>query len=87
MIIFAPSFLDQILTALLGAFLAGTIVPREGDLSISLTEKLEDMVTIVFLPLVSVGRTCRLIRLTGLQYFTISGLNTNLGLLNDGPFC
>ena len=35
-----------------GAFLAGLIVPREGGLAIALTEKLEDMVTIIFLPLV-----------------------------------
>jgi len=49
----------QILTALSGAFLAGIIVPREGDLAILLTEKLEDMVTILFLPLVRVCRTCR----------------------------
>ena len=35
-----------------GAFLAGLIVPREGGLAISMTEKLEDMVTIIFLPLV-----------------------------------
>ena len=35
-----------------GAFLAGLTVPREGGLAITLTEKLEDMVTIVFLPLV-----------------------------------
>ncbi|KIK91706.1 hypothetical protein PAXRUDRAFT_13639 [Paxillus rubicundulus Ve08.2h10] len=54
--------------AIFGAFLAGIIVPREGGLSITLTEKLEDMVSIVFLPL----------------YFTLSGLNTNLGLLDDG---
>ncbi|KAG2147751.1 Sodium/hydrogen exchanger family-domain-containing protein [Suillus bovinus] len=51
-----------------GAFLSGLIVPREGGLAIALTEKLEDMVSIIFLPL----------------YFTISGLNTNLGLLDDG---
>ena len=35
-----------------GAFLTGLIVPREGGLAISMTEKLEDMVTIIFLPLV-----------------------------------
>ncbi|KAG1842534.1 Sodium/hydrogen exchanger family-domain-containing protein [Suillus subalutaceus] len=39
-----------------------------GGLAIALTEKLEDMVTIIFLPL----------------YFTISGLNTNLGLIDNG---
>ena len=36
----------------IGAFVAGIIVPREGGLAIALTEKLEDMVTIIFLPLV-----------------------------------
>lgn len=35
-----------------GAFVAGVIVPREGGLAIALTEKLEDMVAIIFLPLV-----------------------------------
>ncbi|KAF5392510.1 hypothetical protein D9757_002221 [Collybiopsis confluens] len=54
--------------AIFGAFLAGIIVPREGSLPIFLTEKLEDMVAIIFLPL----------------YFTLSGLSTNLGLLNTG---
>ena len=36
-----------------GAFVVGVIVPREGGISIALTEKLEDMVTIIFVPLVS----------------------------------
>lgn len=35
-----------------GAFVAGIIVPREGSLTIALTEKMEDMVSIIFLPLV-----------------------------------
>ena len=39
--------------AIFGAFLAGIVVPREGGLTIALTEKLEDMVSIIFLPLVS----------------------------------
>lgn len=39
--------------AIFGAFVAGIIVPREGGLAIALTEKLEDMVSILFLPLVS----------------------------------
>jgi Kef-type K+ transport system membrane component KefB len=54
--------------AIFGAFLAGVIVPRDGGLAIALTEKLEDMVTVIFLPL----------------YFTLSGLSTDLGLLNTG---
>ena len=39
--------------AIFGAFLVGMIVPREGGLAIVMTEKLEDMVSIIFLPLVS----------------------------------
>ena len=37
---------------LTGAFIVGLIVPRQGDLAIALTEKLEDAVSIIFLPLV-----------------------------------
>lgn len=36
-----------------GGFLGGLIIPRDGGLAIALTEKLEDIVSIVFLPLVS----------------------------------
>lgn len=39
--------------AIFGAFLVGLIIPREGGLCIALTEKLEDMVQVIFLPLVS----------------------------------
>ncbi|KAG1774485.1 Sodium/hydrogen exchanger family-domain-containing protein [Suillus placidus] len=70
LVFWACSFFTDIVgvNAIFGAFLAGLIVPREGGLAIALTEKLEDMVSIIFLPL----------------YFTLSGLNTNLGLLNNG---
>ncbi|KAH7923335.1 hypothetical protein BV22DRAFT_1169988 [Leucogyrophana mollusca] len=70
LLVFACAFFTDIIgvNAIFGAFLAGIIVPREGGLAISLTEKLEDMVSIIFLPL----------------YFTLSGLNTNLGLLDNG---
>ncbi|KAG6336877.1 hypothetical protein ID866_2203 [Astraeus odoratus] len=69
-ILWASSFFTDIVgvNAIFGAFLVGVIIPREGGLAIALTEKLEDMVTILFLPL----------------YFTLSGLKTDLGLLNDG---
>ncbi|KAI8901773.1 Cation/H+ exchanger [Globomyces pollinis-pini] len=50
-----------------GAFLTGMIVPHERGFAIAITEKLEDMVSILFLPL----------------YFAYSGLNTQLGELND----
>lgn len=51
-----------------GAFMAGLICPHDGGFAIKLTEKIEDLVTTLFLPL----------------YFALSGLNTNLGLLNSG---
>lgn len=51
-----------------GAFLAGLICPHEGGFAIKLTEKIEDLITVLFLPL----------------YFALSGLSTNLGLLDDG---
>lgn len=70
LILFGSAFMTDVIGvhAIFGAFLAGIIVPREGGLAIALTEKLEDMVSIIFLPL----------------YFTLSGLSTDLGLLNNG---
>lgn len=44
------------------------ICPHDGGFAIKVTEKLEDLVSVLFLPL----------------YFALSGLSTNLGLLNDG---
>ncbi|KAG1852818.1 Sodium/hydrogen exchanger family-domain-containing protein [Suillus subalutaceus] len=69
-VLWACAFFTDVvgISAVFGAFLAGVIVPREGALATSLTKKLEDMVIIVFLPL----------------YFTLSGLSTDLGLLNNG---
>ncbi|OQV08966.1 hypothetical protein CLAIMM_13161 [Cladophialophora immunda] len=51
-----------------GAFLAGLICPHEGGFALKVTEKIEDLMSALFLPL----------------YFTLSGLSTNLGLLDDG---
>ncbi|KAF9002926.1 Sodium/hydrogen exchanger family-domain-containing protein [Cyathus striatus] len=70
MLLFGSAFFTDVIGvhAIFGAFLAGIIVPREGGLAIHLTEKLEDMVSIIFLPL----------------YFTLSGLSTDLGLLDNG---
>ncbi|TFK34191.1 Sodium/hydrogen exchanger family-domain-containing protein, partial [Crucibulum laeve] len=70
MVLFGSAFFTDVIGvhAIFGAFVAGLIVPREGGLAIALTEKLEDMVSILFLPL----------------YFTLSGLSTDLGLLDNG---
>lgn len=54
--------------AIFGGFMVGLILPRENGFAIKVTEKLEDLIGALFLPL----------------YFTLSGLNTNLGLLNSG---
>lgn len=51
-----------------GAFMAGLICPHEGGFAIKVAEKIEDLIGALFLPL----------------YFTLSGLNTNIGLLNSG---
>lgn len=51
-----------------GAFLVGLICPHDGGFAIKLTEKIEDLISVLFLPL----------------YFALSGLSTNVGLLNDG---
>ncbi|KNC97065.1 uncharacterized protein SPPG_07462 [Spizellomyces punctatus DAOM BR117] len=54
--------------AIFGGFLAGLITPHDHGFAIKLTEKIEDFVTILLLPL----------------YFALSGLNTNIGTLSDG---
>ncbi|KAJ5902584.1 hypothetical protein N7495_003112 [Penicillium taxi] len=54
--------------AIFGGFAIGLICPHEGGFAIKLTEKIEDLVSALFLPL----------------YFTLSGLQTNLGLLDNG---
>lgn len=51
-----------------GGFLAGVVIPHDGGLAIKITEKIEDMNNIVFLPL----------------YFALSGLKTQIGLLDSG---
>ena len=54
--------------AIFGGFMVGLILPREHRFNIIIIEKLEDLIGALFLPL----------------YFTLSGLNTDLGLLDTG---
>ncbi|KZT29364.1 cation/H+ exchanger [Neolentinus lepideus HHB14362 ss-1] len=70
LVVFISAFFTDIIGIhpIFGGFVAGLIIPRENGFAISLTEKLEDLVSLLFLPL----------------YFTYSGLRTNLGLLNNG---
>ncbi|KAE8155263.1 Sodium/hydrogen exchanger family-domain-containing protein [Aspergillus avenaceus] len=66
----ASAFFTQVIGvhAIFGGFLIGLLCPHEGGFAIKLTEKIEDLVAALFLPL----------------YFTLSGLQTNLGLLDSG---
>lgn len=54
--------------AIFGGFMVGLIIPRERNFNIKVLEKLEDLIGALFLPL----------------YFTLSGLKTNIGLLDSG---
>ncbi|KAK6535873.1 K(+)/H(+) antiporter [Arthrobotrys megalospora] len=54
--------------AIFGGFVVGLICPHDGGFAPAVAEKIEDLVTVLFLPL----------------YFTLSGLRTNIGLLNSG---
>ncbi|KAF2109276.1 K(+)/H(+) antiporter-like protein 1 [Lophiotrema nucula] len=51
-----------------GAFLAGMICPHENGFAIKVAERIEDLIGALLLPL----------------YFTYSGLQTNIGLLDSG---
>lgn len=70
LIALASAFFTQVIGvhAIFGGFVIGLMCPHEGGFAIKLTEKIEDLVTALFLPL----------------YFTLSGLSTNLGLLDSG---
>ncbi|KAF7975633.1 hypothetical protein HWV62_9073 [Athelia sp. TMB] len=70
LIVFISAFFTDIIGVhpIFGGFLAGLIIPHDNGYAIAVVEKLEDLVSIIFLPL----------------YFTLSGLRTNLGLLDNG---
>lgn len=54
--------------SIFGAFLLGLVIPKQGPFAEILVEKLEDFITILFLPL----------------YFAVSGLKTNIGTISGG---
>jgi Kef-type K+ transport system membrane component KefB len=70
LIALGSAFFTQVIGvhAIFGGFLIGLMCPHEGGFAIKVTEKIEDLVGALFLPL----------------YFTLSGLSTNLGLLDSG---
>ncbi|CUM48587.1 unnamed protein product [Debaryomyces tyrocola] len=68
--VFISAFFTDIIGVhpIFGAFMVGVIVPRTNGYVIKITEKLEDLVHIVLIPI----------------YFALAGLNVNIGLLNRG---
>lgn len=69
-LVFVSSFYTDIIGVhpIFGAFMVGVILPRDNGFVIRITEKLEDLVYIVMIPV----------------YFTLAGLGVNLGQLNNG---
>jgi len=69
LVLVSAFFTDVIgIHAIFGGFLAGLIIPKDNGFAISVVEKVEDLVTLLLIP----------------QYFALSGLRTNLGLLDNG---
>ncbi|KAF3994195.1 hypothetical protein FT663_00165 [Candidozyma haemuli var. vulneris] len=68
--VFISAFYTDIIGVhpIFGAFMVGVLVPRDNGYVIKITEKLEDMVHIVMIPI----------------YFALAGLNVNLGDLDRG---
>lgn len=66
--LFLSSFVTELIGihALFGAFIFGTIIPKQGSFVSALAEKLEDLVVVFLLPL----------------FFAYSGLRTQIGLLS-----
>ena len=70
LLLFISSFVTDIIGVhpIFGAFLVGVIMPKEGNFTIIVTEKIEDLTSIIFLPI----------------YFGLTGIQTDLSLLNTG---
>jgi len=69
-IVLISSFVTNVIGvhAIFGGFIVGVIIPHEGGFAVGITEKIEDLVNVLFLPI----------------YFALSGIKTQIGLLNDG---
>lgn len=68
--VFISAFYTDIIGVhpIFGAFMVGVIIPRDNGYVIRITEKLEDLVHVVMIPI----------------YFAVAGLNVDLGELNRG---
>ncbi|KAK5651574.1 hypothetical protein OQA88_11847 [Cercophora sp. LCS_1] len=70
LMVLASAFFTSVIGAhsIFGAFMIGLMCPHEGGFAIKLTEKIEDLTSTLFVPL----------------FFALSGINTNLSLLDSG---
>lgn len=70
LLVFVSSFYTDIIGvhSIFGAFLVGVVIPRKNLFVMRVTEKIEDFISVALLPI----------------YFTVAGLDLDLGLLNDG---
>jgi Kef-type K+ transport system membrane component KefB len=62
------------------------VIPKDNGFAISVVEKLEDFICLLLLPQVKyfLNRFSPLSYSSRIQYFALSGLRTNLGLLDNG---
>jgi Kef-type K+ transport system membrane component KefB len=67
-LVFTSAWFTEIIGvhAIFGGFVVGVVTPRRKKFAALLTERIEDIIVVVFLPL----------------YYTFSGLRTNIGLVN-----
>lgn len=80
LIVLVSAFVTDIIGIhpIFGGFLAGVIIPHEHDLPIKITEKIEDIVNIIFLPLVNQLLNPSFIYLLfSLVLYTVRFKNTN----------
>ncbi|MEP7324687.1 MAG: cation:proton antiporter [Gemmatimonadota bacterium] len=70
LVVFASAWVTEWLGihALFGAFVAGAVMPKESGFVKALTERLEDLVVVLFLPL----------------FFAFTGLRTSIGFVSGG---
>ncbi|RSL80706.1 hypothetical protein CEP52_017336 [Fusarium oligoseptatum] len=70
LMVFSSAFFTSVIGvhSIFGAFMIGLMCPREGGVAISLAEKIKDLISTLFVPL----------------FFALSGINTDLSLLDTG---
>ncbi|KAK3840260.1 MAG: Sodium/hydrogen exchanger family-domain-containing protein [Linnemannia elongata] len=69
-VVLASAFVTDIIGvhAIFGSFLVGLIIPNDTSFADGVTKRIEDLVSVIFLPI----------------YFALSGLKTQIGLLDNG---